>query len=119
MYQLVLEGVDIVDGQMSNTVGLGRVQTVVYIPPFKGTVKISSLDAYPVKYHHDEEGLKETVLKRGKKWRDLMGIHHKEYDGVAAFKLPAGKVRKHNVSTLQWPSNSSADAKPCRSAAES
>ncbi|RXW20918.1 hypothetical protein EST38_g4942 [Candolleomyces aberdarensis] len=96
MYQLVLESVDLVDRAMSNTVGVGRVQTVVYLPPFRGATPISSLDAYPLKFHPDEAGLREAILKRGKKWNSLMGVHHKEYDGLAALKCN-NKVAKHNV----------------------
>ncbi|KAG2024096.1 hypothetical protein CC2G_001684 [Coprinopsis cinerea AmutBmut pab1-1] len=96
MYQLVLESVDLIDRTMSNTVGVGLVQTVVYLPNFRGAVKIDSLDAYPLKYHHDEAGLREAALKRGQKWVSLMGVHHKQYDGVAAVKS-MGKILKHNV----------------------
>lgn len=96
MYQLILESVDLVDRVMSNTVGVGRVQTVVYLAPFRGAVRITSLDAYPLKYHADEAGLREAVLKRGKKWSNLRGVHHKEYSGIAALKC-GNKVVKHNV----------------------
>ncbi|KAF6758888.1 P-loop containing nucleoside triphosphate hydrolase protein [Ephemerocybe angulata] len=83
MYQLILESVDLVDRVMSNTVGVGRVQTVVYLAPFRGAIRITSLDAYPLKYHADEAGLREAVLKRGKKWSNLRGC--------------GNKVVKHNV----------------------
>lgn len=96
MYQLVFESVDLIDRPMSSTVGIGKVQTVIYLPPFKGSVKIESLDAYPLKYHRDEAGLRAAALKRGNKWVGLLGVHHMQYDGVAAFKC-AGKVLKHNV----------------------
>jgi hypothetical protein len=104
VYQLVLESVDLVDQAMSNSVGLGRVQTVVYLPPFRGAVPITSLDAYPLKYHPDEAGLREVIMKRGKKWSSLMGVHHKQYNGIAALKCNS-KVVKHNVSvysSLYW-----------------
>ncbi|KAJ2912404.1 hypothetical protein MD484_g8012, partial [Candolleomyces efflorescens] len=96
MYQLVLESVDLVDRTMSNTVGVGKVQTVVYLPTFRGAVPITSLNAYPLKFHPDEAGLREAILKRGKKWNSLMGVHHKEYDGLAALKCQ-NRVAKHNV----------------------
>ncbi|KAJ2917536.1 hypothetical protein MD484_g2848, partial [Candolleomyces efflorescens] len=96
MYQLVFESVDLVDRTMSNTVGVGKVQTVVYLPSFRGAVPITSLNAYPLKFHPDEAGLREAILKRGKKWHDLMGVHHKEYDGLAALKCE-NRVVKHNV----------------------
>ncbi|TFK23738.1 P-loop containing nucleoside triphosphate hydrolase protein [Coprinopsis marcescibilis] len=96
VYQLVLESVDLIDRSMSNTVTIGNVQTVIYLPKFKGTTKITELDVYPLKYHHDEAGLRANILARGKKWLSLMGVHHQQYEGIAAFKC-AGKLVKHNV----------------------
>ncbi|CAA7269692.1 unnamed protein product [Cyclocybe aegerita] len=96
MYQLTLESVDLVDRPVTHSVVVGRVQTTVYLKPFKGTGKIDALDAYPLKFHHDAEGLKEAVLRRGKKWVSLIGMHHKQYDGIAALKC-GDKVIRHNV----------------------
>lgn len=98
VYQLVLDSVDLIDQTMSNTVGVGRVQTVVHLPLFRGAIPITSLDAYPLKYHPDEASLREMITKRGKKWSALMGVHHKQYSGIAALKCD-NKVVKHNVST--------------------
>jgi hypothetical protein len=61
-----------------------------------GTIKIDSLDAYPIKFHPDEKGLRETITKRGKKWVNLIGIHHKQFDGIAAVKYD-DKLLRHNV----------------------
>lgn len=99
MYQLSLESVDLVDRQVIQSVVVGRVQTTVYIKPLRGTVRIESLDAYPLKFHSDPQGLKETILKRGKKWVSLIGVHHKQFEGVAALKA-GDKLLKHNVSTV-------------------
>jgi hypothetical protein len=61
-----------------------------------GTVKIDSLDTYPLKFHAHPEGLNESIMKRGKKWVSLIGVHHKQFDG-AALKV---KLIKHNVCIL-------------------
>ncbi|TFK33149.1 P-loop containing nucleoside triphosphate hydrolase protein [Crucibulum laeve] len=95
-YALFLESVDIVDKPNTQTVGVGKVQTMVYIKMFKGTIKILDLNAYPIKYHPDENGLKQSVMSRGKKWASLNGVHHMQYEGVAALKL-GDKLLKHNV----------------------
>jgi hypothetical protein len=99
MFQLNLESVDLVDRPLTHSVVVGRVQTIVYIRPMAGTVKIDSLDAYPLKFHADPEGLKESIRKRGKKWVSLIGVHHKQFDGLAALKV-GEKLIKHNVCIL-------------------
>ena len=96
MYQLHLESVDLVDRLMTHRVVVGKVQTVVYLRRMPGTIKIDSLDAYPIKFHPDEKGLRETIAKRGKKWVNLIGVHHKQFDGIAAVKC-GDKLLRHNV----------------------
>ena len=99
MYQLQMESVDLVDRSTTHTVMVGKVQTVVHLKPIRGTVKIDSLDAYPIKFHPNETELRETITKRGKKWVSLIGVHHKEFDGVAAVKN-SGSLTRHNVGLL-------------------
>lgn len=79
----------------------GRVQSRVVIMSFMGTEKINSLEAFPIRYHRDPEGLKAALLERGSKWASLKGIHHVHYKGTAALVLSSGmgkKVIKYNVS---------------------
>lgn len=95
-YQLFMENVDLVDRPQTHSVAVGKVQTVVLLRPVRGTVKIDTLDAYPIKFHPDEKGLRETIIKRGKKWVSLIGVHHRQFDGVAAVKHCDTLVR-HNV----------------------
>lgn len=94
VYQLICENVDLMN--QLDTFVVGRVHTVILIKYFKGTVRIQSLDVFPLKYHPDEKGLKEMLITRGKKWAALTGIHHKQYNGIAAIKSD-DKVVKHNV----------------------
>lgn len=96
MYQLSMESVDLVDRVATRSVVVGKIQTTVCLRPVRGTVKIDSLDAYPIKFHPDEEGLRETIMKRGKKWVSLIGVHHKQYDGIAALK-GSDSLSRHNV----------------------
>jgi hypothetical protein len=63
------------------------------------TVKIDSLDAYPLKFHADPEGLKESIRTCGKKWVSLIDVHRKQFDGLAALKI-GEKLIKHNVRLL-------------------
>jgi hypothetical protein len=96
MYQLHMESVDLVDRPMTHSVVVGKVQTVVCLRPVRGTFKIDSLDAYPIRFHPDEKELCETIMKRGKKWVSLIGVHHKQFDGVAAVKR-SDNLSRHNV----------------------
>jgi hypothetical protein len=96
VYQLQMESVDLVDRATTRSVVVGKIQTVVSIRPVRGTVKIDSLDAYPIKFHPNEEELRKSILKRGTKWVSLIGVHHKQYDGIAAVK-GSESLSRHNV----------------------
>jgi hypothetical protein len=87
-----------IDRPMTNTVGVGRVQTIVNITYFKGTTRITSLNAFPIQYHPNKD-LRNALIKRGRKWRSLTGIHHKQYKGTSALQC-GDKILKHNVSAL-------------------
>ncbi|KAK0457250.1 P-loop containing nucleoside triphosphate hydrolase protein [Desarmillaria tabescens] len=96
-YQLSCVSVDLVDRPLTQTVGVSNVTTQILIKRFKGTVKIDSLDAYPIRFHPDAAKLKETVLQRGKKWSVLRGIHHMQFNGIAALKCGDSRLLRHNV----------------------
>lgn len=96
VYQLTCESVDQIDKPTSHSVTVSRVLTYLHLPFFKGTVKISSLDAYPIQYHPAEDELRETLTARGRKWLSLTGIHHMQYKGLGAIKGQCGLVR-HSV----------------------
>lgn len=94
----------------------GRVQSKIIIFGFKGTQKINSLEAYPIKYHTDPEGLRTQLLERGRKWASLKGIHHMHYDGTAALIASVGgrkKLLKYNVSNNTTPILCLNHAKSC------
>ncbi|KAG6843966.1 hypothetical protein H0H87_011337 [Tephrocybe sp. NHM501043] len=97
-YQLTCESVDFVDRISDGSVTVGKVQTHILIKQFKGTTSIQNLDAYPLEYHSDPAVLREMLLKRGKKWVGLVGVHHKQYRGIAATKIGSGKLAKHNIN---------------------
>ena len=101
MYQLQMESVDLVDRTATRSVVVGKIQTVVLLRPVRGTVKIDSLDAYPIKFHPNEAELRDTIMKRGKKWVSLIGVHHRQYDGIAAVK-GCGSLLRHNVGLFQF-----------------
>ena len=70
----------------------GRVQRTLSIERFSGVAKIAALDAYPMKYHHDEAALRSILLTRARKWVDLYGVHHMQYKGTATMRCLKYKV---------------------------
>ncbi|OCH86746.1 P-loop containing nucleoside triphosphate hydrolase protein [Obba rivulosa] len=111
-YDIICESVDAVDANDSsydyNNVGsvdsevqkagagkaYGKVQSRMIIPSFKGTMKISALDVFPLKYHPAEAELRKVLLARGKKWLSLRGIHHMQYKATAVQQVLVGSCKK-------------------------
>ncbi|KAI0634518.1 P-loop containing nucleoside triphosphate hydrolase protein [Trametes polyzona] len=90
------------DAQRASGKHYGRVEHRIYLPRFKGTAKIDTLDIYPLKYHPEAPTLEAALLARGKKWLELKGVHHMQYDGPAAYILSSvtGKTAiKYNVKS--------------------
>jgi hypothetical protein len=73
------------------------VQTIISLSFFKGTIKITSLDAFPLKFHPDAQMVQKSLVERGRKWLGLTGIQHKQYQGIAALRI-GERVLKHNVT---------------------
>ena len=49
----------------------GRGKFVPIIDAFEGTKKITALEFYPMKFHHDESALRKRLIARGKKYLSL------------------------------------------------
>jgi hypothetical protein len=75
--------------------GLGNVEMAV--DKFKGPKKITSLPAYPLKYHKDPEGMKQQLIERGKKFVGLAGMNYKYMKGMA-FQKRKKAVLKFNIN---------------------
>ncbi|OSC99297.1 P-loop containing nucleoside triphosphate hydrolase protein [Trametes coccinea BRFM310] len=73
-------------GMHSKTVGLES---------FKGVKKINALRVYPLQFAADPEALRTALVKRGRKWAALNGVHHVQYDGIATH--PAERVTQSDV----------------------
>lgn len=98
VFQLILKSMDLVDHAMLDNVAVGRVSTTVHIMPMRGTVKITSLSCYPLLFHPDYEALVAQTIERGRKWASLIGVHHRQYNGVAGLrKAKAQDYVRHNV----------------------
>ncbi len=74
----------------------GRGRTSLNIFEFSGTMPISQLGAYPLKYHSDEENLRKRLIERGGVFERLHGFHYKAYKGIAIGQGMFGPI-KYNV----------------------
>lgn len=64
----------------------GPVQTSFYIKKFDDIQKVESLLVFPINFLPDEDGLKSTLVTRGKKFLELCSLDHvvhREYDGLS------------------------------------
>jgi hypothetical protein len=89
----------IIDGRYleydGKTFGVGDHQ--VQIQAFKGHKKITSLSAYPLKYHKDPEGIQKHLVERGMKFVALQGMNYRLQKGMAYMKHKNNVVR-FNIS---------------------
>ncbi|KAH8145615.1 uncharacterized protein LAJ45_10416 [Morchella importuna] len=60
----------------------GMTQTTVPILPFEGTMKITSLAAFPLEYHPKKDVVSKFLIERGRRFEGLKGCHYMEYTGV-------------------------------------
>jgi len=95
-YNLICEGIDADNSEDPNNGGSVRTQIRILLQGFDGTVKITSLDVYPIQYHPQEAEIRCSLITRGRKWSRLAGIHHMSYNGTAGYRHK-DKVVKYNV----------------------
>ena len=62
---------------------LGEVISNLLIPEFRGAKPITSLEAFPLKYHREMAKVKAELIERGRRFASLKGIHHTAYQGLA------------------------------------
>ncbi|KAH9903157.1 P-loop containing nucleoside triphosphate hydrolase protein [Cubamyces lactineus] len=77
----------------------GFVQNRILVTRFKGTVKIDSLDVYPLEHHPDADRLKVALFERGQKWLSLRGISHMQYEGLASYRTSSDSALKLKVKS--------------------
>ncbi|KAK1452990.1 ATPase [Colletotrichum cuscutae] len=59
----------------------GLAGTCLEIPGFKDAVSIASLPVSPLKYNPEAEGIKEILVRRGRRFAELSSFHHKKCNG--------------------------------------
>ncbi|CAI7636579.1 unnamed protein product [Penicillium discolor] len=58
----------------------GYKYTGFLIPSFVGTMPITSLPYFPLRYHPGKDTIQELLIARGKKWEAYKGYHFKAYE---------------------------------------
>jgi hypothetical protein len=96
--QLTVESINFTDMGAKHGTEIGKVQTMISVPYFKGINQITDLDVYPLQFHPKEKQIREKLLSRGRRWLSLAGVHHLQYDGIAVRRNTLGLV-KHNVES--------------------
>ncbi|KAJ5089607.1 hypothetical protein N7532_008291 [Penicillium argentinense] len=69
------------------------------VPVFIGTTPITTLPAFPLRYHPDKDAIKERLIARGKIWEQHKGYHYKQYEGIAIGFLEDDETRRYHVKS--------------------
>lgn len=72
---------------------MGFIGHTSEIPFYEGTVPITSLPVFPLKYHSNQAAVRKELIARGKTWEQHKGYHYKQYEGAATGYLGDKKVK--------------------------
>jgi hypothetical protein len=75
----------------------GWKSELTVISRFVGRVATNTLDLYPFEHYPERENLREMLIARGRRWKELAGIHHQFYEGTAFMKDNQQRSRKIRV----------------------
>ncbi|KNG83361.1 AAA family ATPase [Aspergillus nomiae NRRL 13137] len=54
---------------------------------FEGTLPITALPIFPLKFHPKVGAVRENLIARGKLWEEYSGYHYKQYEGPGSAKF--------------------------------
>ena len=63
------------------------------VSTWKGTKKITKLEAYPLIYHEDLDALTQRLTERGRKYEAYTGFHFVAYKGIAMSRVQRGEAK--------------------------
>ncbi|XDG07175.1 hypothetical protein ABKA04_006790 [Annulohypoxylon sp. FPYF3050] len=84
------------------------VEDFFIFKPFEGEVDITSLEAYPIRFHPQYEQVSDMLLQRGRKFIEMTQISHMIYEGLTVGedkeeekdpKLAIKAIKKHMEAT--------------------
>ena len=62
---------------------IGEATGLIRIDKFRGPIWISALSAYPLQFHPEADKVRSDLIRHGRTFLSLRGIHYKEYDSRA------------------------------------
>lgn len=71
----------------------GMNKTTLRLSSWRGTKKITKLEAYPWKFHEDKDALKQRLVQRGKLFELYKGYHFVAYKGIGHAKVNKNQAR--------------------------
>jgi ATPases of the AAA+ class len=83
-----------------NGSNFGYRYTRFMIPSFVGTVPITSLPYFPLRYHPEKDTIQELLIARGKKWEAYKGYHFKAYEEDSTSTNSKG--RDNNLRDIKY-----------------
>ncbi|KAF2182673.1 P-loop containing nucleoside triphosphate hydrolase protein [Zopfia rhizophila CBS 207.26] len=82
------------DGKM-----LGEANIRCSIPKFRGTKQIDLLQAYPLRFHTQSKEIRKELIKLGRAFCSLKGVHHVQYAGRAFQVKGKGEIASQHVNS--------------------
>lgn len=79
-------------------VKFGEAGIFLRVAKFRGSKPIQSLEAFPLRHHPNKEQVRQDLVERGQKFRDLAGSHIQHCKGNAFF-MNKGKIFKVNINS--------------------
>jgi hypothetical protein len=76
---------------------LGEATAALGIYSFHGVKRINGLDVFPLEYHDDVDGERNSLIKNGQTFVKLTKIHHRYYEGNA-FRWDQGEIDRTFVN---------------------
>ncbi|KAK5069381.1 hypothetical protein LTR51_008631 [Lithohypha guttulata] len=70
----------------------GEATAVLAIEEFRGAKQIDLLPTYPLVYHRQSAKLKMQLIKHGRVFISLLGVHHRAYEGKAFYINKDGDI---------------------------
>ncbi len=56
----------------------------IAVVSYDGLKNITDLPVYPLRFHADADSFRNTMLERGRKFREMLTVPHWEYNGLSA-----------------------------------
>ena len=78
---------------------LGDVSMEIIIDSFRGVRRISSLIAFPLRFHPDQHAMRARLITQGRKFVSLMGSYHCHCRGAAFTRNNKNEIKKLSVSS--------------------